>query len=211
MNLIKITLASALGLVLIAPGADAQQPVPSKDKPNVERVQRQKDGPKARGTERKDAQRPEKQRPDTKRPEVKRPEKERPDAKRPDKQRPDGLKGKQPSEAELVKKGMQEEAKHRDRLAKLKRLRELTEKKGDRGKVAKIDKLEAAENARYDRMIAQAKRMLGEAKFNEIHAKMKSGRGTERPEAKRPDGERPEVKRPADERPTEKRPTEKRP
>jgi len=207
MNIIKITLASALGLVLIAPGATAQEPVRSKDKPNVERVKRQKDGPTARGTERAGGDAQGKERPDAKRPDKQRPETERPDAKRPDKERPaKGVDGKKVTEAEMVRMAMQEEAKHRDRIAKINRLREVLGKQGDRTKLAKLDKMEESENARYDRMVAKAKSMLGDAKFNEIQGKMSKGRGAKRPAGERPAGERPVGERPGKDRPVEKRP-----
>jgi hypothetical protein len=172
MNLIKITLASALGLALIAPVSTAQVSRTGNQTPNVERAKRQKDGPGVRGVDRKD------QTPDTKRPEKK---ERKPDVQRPDKKdqerpakRPEA-KGKKVSEQEMVKKAQEEEAKHRERIAKIKRLREIVSKQGDRAKLEKLDKMEASENARYGRMVAKAKEVLGERRFKEVYDEMQKG------------------------------------
>jgi len=215
MNLIQITLASVAGLVLVAPAATAQTPVRTNERPSVERQARQKEAPGARGVERADEQRPAGERPNTERPAGERPNTQRPAGERPEARpeekrpetRPEGRpedKVKGMKDDVMVQKALREEAKHRERLAKVNRLRELATKEGDRDMLARLEALESTENSRYARMLADAKRILGEERFNQIKAQLEQGRGAQRPAPERPAGERPAPERPVPERPTKR-------
>ena len=108
---------------------------------------------------------------------------------------------------QAIRMAQAEEAKHRERMAKLSRLRDLAEAAGDREKVRKIDGLEKTEVSRHERVLAKAKEQLGAEAFEKLRKQIEAGRRpagerpTERP-TERPSGERP-TERPA-ERPTER-------
>ena len=80
-------------------------------------------------------------------------------------------------EKEAVRKAMLEEAKFRNRLAKIKRLRELAEQQGNQERLAALAKLETKMTEIHQRKIAQAKAGLGKDKVRALDDRLDRGRG----------------------------------
>ena len=82
------------------------------------------------------------------------------------------------SDAEAMRIFGNEIKEHRGRLARAEQLKQIAQRQGNRERMAEIDALIARENQRHNDMLAQGKRILGEARFERIkNAVMNQSRG----------------------------------
>jgi hypothetical protein len=179
-----------VSLALTTPAPDAAW-ILEAQRPGAEQSQEQKERPAGQGQgggERPARERPAGERPADQTPPVERPVGERPANERGEErsrsgagEAPPGQEGKERGVAgmsyqEIMKKMYDEEAKHREILAKLKRLRELAAEKKDAARVAEVDKLEQDEQARYRKVLDAGRAKLGDENFEKARQKLMEGR-----------------------------------
>jgi hypothetical protein len=81
------------------------------------------------------------------------------------------------TEAQVLRKIMLEEAKHRKRVAAIKRLRELATEQGNESRLQALDKLEAKLTSLYERKTDRWRQRLGTDKYAQLQDRLHKGKG----------------------------------
>jgi hypothetical protein len=84
------------------------------------------------------------------------------------------------TEAQVLRKIMLEEAKHRKRLAAIKRLRELATEQGNQQRLQALDKLEEKLTLLYERKTQGWRERLGQDKYAQLQNRLNKGKGAGR-------------------------------
>lgn len=112
-------------------------------------------------------------------------EQQRPAAEKPAAERPAAERQAQPQhpngsnanrEAQL-KRMLQEESRHRERLAKIERLRQIAQQKGDSERLSALGQMLKQENDRFFGLIEKARGVLDETTFAALEQRLSVGRG----------------------------------
>jgi len=103
------------------------------------------------------------------------------------------------SREEMIRKMAQEEAKHRERLAKIERLKVLAREKGETERLAALGEMLNTETTRYAAMLEKARKNIDPDTFHAMEQRLAQGRGRgaalmpERPAQKPDQAQKPDA------------------